>query len=90
MTKSSKERRKAPRVVAKLAMQIAGVDDMDLYLCGFTSHDGTSALRVDASPIRVVRRARYAARTPASIVARPPAGGNGESARVTSVKPAAS
>jgi phage/plasmid-like protein (TIGR03299 family) len=36
------------------AMQIAGVDDMDLYLCATTSHDGTSALRVDASPIRVV------------------------------------
>jgi phage/plasmid-like protein (TIGR03299 family) len=35
-------------------MQIAGVDDMDLYLCATTSHDGTSALRVDASPIRVV------------------------------------
>jgi phage/plasmid-like protein (TIGR03299 family) len=36
------------------AMRIAGVDDMDLYLCATTSHDGTSALRVDASPIRVV------------------------------------
>jgi phage/plasmid-like protein (TIGR03299 family) len=36
------------------AMQIAGVDDMDLYLCATTSHDGTCALRVDASPIRVV------------------------------------
>jgi phage/plasmid-like protein (TIGR03299 family) len=36
------------------AMQVAGVDDMDLYLCATTSHDGTSALRVDASPIRVV------------------------------------
>jgi phage/plasmid-like protein (TIGR03299 family) len=36
------------------AMQIAGVDDIDLYLCGFTSHDGTAALRTDASPIRVV------------------------------------
>ena len=35
-------------------MRIAGVDDMDLYLCATTSHDGTSALRVDASPIRVV------------------------------------
>lgn len=36
------------------AMQIAGVDDMDLYLCATTSHDGTSALRIDATPIRVV------------------------------------
>lgn len=36
------------------SMQIAGVDNMDLYLCATTSHDGTSALRVDASPIRVV------------------------------------
>ncbi|GAA1810967.1 hypothetical protein GCM10009682_35680 [Luedemannella flava] len=36
------------------AMQIAGVDDMDLYLCATTSHDGTCALRVDATPIRVV------------------------------------
>jgi phage/plasmid-like protein (TIGR03299 family) len=36
------------------AMEIAGVDRMDLYLIGTTSHDGTAALRVDASPIRVV------------------------------------
>jgi Domain of unknown function (DUF932) len=36
------------------SMRIAGVDDMDLYLCATTSHDGTCALRVDASPIRVV------------------------------------
>jgi phage/plasmid-like protein (TIGR03299 family) len=36
------------------SMQIAGVDDMDLYLCATTSHDGTSALRVDATPVRVV------------------------------------
>jgi phage/plasmid-like protein (TIGR03299 family) len=36
------------------AMRIAGVDDVELYLCATTSHDGTSALRVDASPIRVV------------------------------------
>ncbi|SCE63602.1 phage/plasmid-like protein TIGR03299 [Micromonospora matsumotoense] len=36
------------------AMEIAGVDRMDLYLIGTTSHDGSAALRVDASPIRVV------------------------------------
>ncbi|MFI6263260.1 DUF932 domain-containing protein [Micromonospora sp. NPDC051006] len=36
------------------SMEIAGVDRMDLYLIGTTSHDGTAALRVDASPIRVV------------------------------------
>ena len=35
-------------------MEIAGVDRLDLYLIGTTSHDGTAALRVDASPIRVV------------------------------------
>ena len=36
------------------AMEIAGVDRLNLYLIGTTSHDGTAALRVDASPIRVV------------------------------------
>lgn len=36
------------------AMQIAGVDRLDLYLIATTSHDGSAALRVDASPIRVV------------------------------------
>jgi phage/plasmid-like protein (TIGR03299 family) len=35
-------------------MEIAGVDRLDLYLIATTSHDGTAALRVDASPIRVV------------------------------------
>jgi phage/plasmid-like protein (TIGR03299 family) len=35
-------------------MHIAGIDEMDLYLCATTSHDGTTALRVDATPIRVV------------------------------------
>jgi phage/plasmid-like protein (TIGR03299 family) len=35
-------------------MHIAGVDDLDLYLCATTSHDGLQALRVDASPVRVV------------------------------------
>src|SRR5262249_52989198 len=35
-------------------MRIAGVDDLDLYLAATTSHDGTSALRVDATPVRVV------------------------------------
>ncbi|MGI5525821.1 DUF932 domain-containing protein [Micromonospora sp. CA-259024] len=36
------------------AMQIAGVDDMDLYLAATTSHDGTAALRLDATPVRIV------------------------------------
>lgn len=36
------------------SMRIAGVDDLDLYLCATTSHDGLQALRVDASPVRVV------------------------------------
>lgn len=35
-------------------MRIAGCDDMDLYLAATTSHDGTQALRVDATPIRIV------------------------------------
>jgi phage/plasmid-like protein (TIGR03299 family) len=35
-------------------MRIAGVDDLDLYLAATTSHDGTSALRVDATPVRIV------------------------------------
>ncbi|GAB3863696.1 hypothetical protein GCM10029963_72870 [Micromonospora andamanensis] len=36
------------------AMRIAGVDDMDLYLAATTSHDGTAALRLDATPVRIV------------------------------------
>ena len=35
-------------------MSIAGVDDLDLYLALSTSHDGSTALRVDATPVRVV------------------------------------
>jgi phage/plasmid-like protein (TIGR03299 family) len=35
-------------------MRVAGVDDIDLYLNATTSHDGTRALRIDASPVRVV------------------------------------
>lgn len=35
-------------------MRIAGVDDLDLYLAATTSHDGTQALRVDATPVRIV------------------------------------
>ncbi len=55
-TAGSLRRGKSVFVTLKLpdAMQIAGVDRMDLYLIGTTSHDGTAALRVDASPIRVV------------------------------------
>lgn len=33
---------------------IAGIDDLDLYLAVSTSHDGSMALRVDATPVRVV------------------------------------
>lgn len=36
------------------SMRIAGVDDLDLYLAATTSHDGTQALRVDATPVRIV------------------------------------
>jgi phage/plasmid-like protein (TIGR03299 family) len=55
-TAGSLRRGKSVFVTMKLpdAMTIAGVDRMDLYLIGTTSHDGTAALRVDASPIRVV------------------------------------
>jgi phage/plasmid-like protein (TIGR03299 family) len=35
-------------------MKIAGTDDLDLYLAATTSHDGTQALRVDATPVRIV------------------------------------
>jgi phage/plasmid-like protein (TIGR03299 family) len=35
-------------------MSVAGVDDLDLYLAATTSHDGTAALRADATPIRIV------------------------------------
>lgn len=35
-------------------MKIAGVDDHDLYLAATTSHDGTAALRCDATPVRMV------------------------------------
>src|SRR5262249_28081417 len=36
------------------AVRSAGVDDIELYLCATISYDGASALRVDATPIRVV------------------------------------
>lgn len=35
-------------------MCIAGVDNLDLYLAATTSHDGMEALRVTASPVRIV------------------------------------
>lgn len=35
-------------------IRIAGTDDLDLYLAVSTSHDGSMALRVDATPVRVV------------------------------------
>jgi len=35
-------------------VRIAGVDDVDIYLAVSTSHDGSLALRVDATPVRVV------------------------------------
>lgn len=35
-------------------MRVAGVDDVGLYLAATTSHDGTRALRVDATPVRIV------------------------------------
>ncbi len=36
------------------SIRVAGVDDLELYLAATTSHDGTSALRVDATPVRIV------------------------------------
>jgi phage/plasmid-like protein (TIGR03299 family) len=36
------------------AMEIAGVDRMDLYLAATTSHDGSASLRLDATPVRIV------------------------------------
>lgn len=55
-TAGSLRKGKSVFVTMKLptTMQIGGVDRMDLYLIGTTSHDGTAALRLDASPIRVV------------------------------------
>ena len=55
-TAGSLRKGKSVFVTMKLpdAMHIAEVDRLDLYLIGTTSHDGTAALRVDASPIRVV------------------------------------
>jgi len=35
-------------------MKVAGVDEIDLYLAATTSHDGTQALRADATPVRIV------------------------------------
>ena len=35
-------------------IRVAGIDDLDLYLAVSTSHDGSMALRVDATPVRVV------------------------------------
>lgn len=35
-------------------IRIAGIDDLDLFLAVSTSHDGSMALRVDATPVRVV------------------------------------
>ena len=55
-TAGSLRRGKSVFVTMKLpeAMQVAGVDDLDLYLVATTSHDGTASLRVDATPVRVV------------------------------------
>jgi phage/plasmid-like protein (TIGR03299 family) len=35
-------------------VRIAGIDPVDIYLAVTTSHDGSSALRVDAVPLRMV------------------------------------
>lgn len=55
-TAGSMRKGKSVFVTMKLpkAMQIAGVDRMDLYLAATTSHDGTASLRVDATPVRIV------------------------------------
>ncbi|OJF13134.1 DUF932 domain-containing protein [Couchioplanes caeruleus] len=55
-TAGSMRKGKSVFVTMKLptAMEIAGVDRMDLYLAGTTSHDGTASLRLDATPVRIV------------------------------------
>jgi phage/plasmid-like protein (TIGR03299 family) len=55
-TAGSLRRGKSMFVTMKLpdTMTIAGTDQLDLYLAANTSHDGTAALRVDATPIRIV------------------------------------
>jgi phage/plasmid-like protein (TIGR03299 family) len=55
-TAGSLRRGRSVFVTMKLpgTMRIAGVDDLDLYLCATTSHDGTASLRVDATPVRIV------------------------------------
>ena len=35
-------------------MRVGGVDDIDLYLAASNGHDGTAALRVDVTPVRIV------------------------------------
>jgi phage/plasmid-like protein (TIGR03299 family) len=35
-------------------MRVGGVDDIDLYLAASNGHDGTAAMRVDVTPVRVV------------------------------------
>jgi len=35
-------------------MRVGGVDGLDLYLAGTNGHDGTAALRVDVTPVRIV------------------------------------
>ena len=55
-TAGSMRKGKSVFVTMKLpdAMEIAGVDRMDLYLAATTSHDGTASLRLDATPVRIV------------------------------------
>lgn len=55
-TAGSLRRGKSVFVTMKLpdTMTVAGTDRLDLYLAATTSHDGTAALRVDATPIRIV------------------------------------
>jgi phage/plasmid-like protein (TIGR03299 family) len=55
-TAGSLRRGRSVFVTMKLpsTMRVAGVDELDLYLCATTSHDGTASLRLDATPIRVV------------------------------------
>jgi phage/plasmid-like protein (TIGR03299 family) len=66
-TAGSLRRGKSVFVTMRLpdTMQVAGVDNLDLYLVATTSHDGTASLRVDATPVRVVcantQRAAFAA-----------------------------
>src|SRR2546425_3956492 len=66
MTKSTKERRKAPRVIAKLAMQIAGVGEDESVLT-------TESINLSAGRLQVHSKVFLPALTPVAPKLPPPA-----------------